>query len=138
MILYHLNEAQRVFLRQWLVDNPTRPVFGAYDKSSRAIAKLPVARKPTVKSVPHTRPGFGGGELVPQPPFDATLHLPHGWAVVSCYDSGGNHKFENAGVALMRALWNCWSSKSGSRLNFDTPLGSKLRAQLLANNITLP
>lgn len=138
MILYHLNEAQRVYLRQWMVDNPTRPVFGAYDKASRAIAKIPVTRKPTAKSVPHTDPGYGGNDLVPKKSFDATKHLPAGWGIYSMHDSGGNHRIGNAGESLMRALWNCWSSKSGTSVNFTTPLGSKLQRQLLANNITFP
>ena len=138
MILYHLNDAQRAFISSWLEDNPVRPPFNAYDKSSRLIAKIPVARKPTVKAVPYANPGFGGNELVPKKPFDATLHLPVGWAVVSCHDSGGNHKFENAGTALLRALWNCWSSKSGAAIDFTTPLGSKLQRQLTANNISFP
>lgn len=138
MITYHLNDAQRDFIAHWLADNPTRPVFGAYDKASRAIAKIPVTRKPTAKSVPHTDPGYGGQEMVPKRSFDATKHLPAGWAIVSMHDSGGNHQFDNAGVALMRALWNCWSSKSAAPINFTTPLGSKLQRQLLANNITFP
>jgi hypothetical protein len=138
MILYHLNEQQRAYLHQWLGDNPTRPVFGAYDKASRAIAKIPVARKPTAKSVPHTVPGYGGNDLVPKKSFDAIKHLPAGWAVISMHDSGGNHKLDNAGVALMRALWNTWSSKSDAAINFASPLGSKLQRQLTANNITFP
>lgn len=138
MILYHLNEAQRAFLRQWLEDNPTRPSFGAYDSASRTISKIPVTRKPSAKSLPHTVPGFGAQECVPLKSFDAIKHLPPGWAIISTHDSGNNHAFDNAGSSLMRALWNCWSRKSGTPVNFTTPLGSKLQRQLLANDITFP
>ena len=138
MTLYHLNEPQRIFIRQWLADNPTRPLFGAYDKASRAITKIPVGRRPTAKSVAQSSPGYGVNELRPTKSFDATLHLPAGWSIYSMHDSGGNHRIGNAGESLLRALWNCWSSKSETSINFASPLGSKLHKQLLANDITLP
>lgn len=127
MITYHLNDAQRAFIVKWLLEHQKRPSFGAYDKACRDIKKLPTAAKPPAKAIPSSKPGFNAGEIVPSSRFNATKHLPPGWAAYNMHDSGGNHRLVNAGQAMLTTLWNHWAKVP------DAPFS--LRAGMVASGL---
>lgn len=136
MIQFHLNEKQCEFIVRWLAENKERPELPAYERACRAVGKVPVVGRPTIKSIPNTRAGFHANQLVPSSKFDAIRDLPEGWAILSDYDSGGNHRLHNAGGALLTALWNAWSCKPGWLLKLENGvIAENLNEQLLANGI---
>lgn len=138
MITYHLNEAQKQFIKKWAEEHKSRPPFGVYDKALRDIGKLKTAARPPVKSIPSTKPGFHSNEFVPTSRFNAVKHLPPGWAAFNCHDSGGNHRLLNAGQAMLTALWNYWSGHPADPIEPGIGVfGERLQKQLKANDIAL-
>jgi hypothetical protein len=89
-----------------------RPDSEEYQEFVARMKQIPVNPKPKPKEIKHTRPGFETTKVKLEDEFDAIVDLPCGWAVVSCYDSGGNHAIENAGLAILRSLWNSWAGTS--------------------------
>lgn len=136
MITHHLNPAQREFVQKWLKSNSSRPKFGAYDKASSQVAKIPVGRKPSAKSATNCRLGFHANEVVPLKKFDATRDLPAGWALANVYDSGGNHRIVNAGTSMLADLWNCWAGCPDGPLQREGGVFSeRMDRELTANGI---
>jgi hypothetical protein len=80
-----------------------------YARAQKAVETLPIPKKP--KTINNTLPGYMKNEVKLTNDFNASADLPKGWAAVSMYDSGGNHKILNAGSSLLRQIWNTTSSK---------------------------
>lgn len=139
---HHLNPAQRDFVMQWLIENANRPKFGDYERASRAIGKIPTAKKPKPKDIPYCATS-SEGQVVPTRSFYATRDLTPGWALAPTYDSGNNHRIVNAGVSILADLWNAWAGKGSDAPMVFGPPGSvglpyeRLAIELKANGIKI-
>jgi hypothetical protein len=110
----HLTAAQKAAILELIERFPERPSFQDYSRGHVRIKLLLVEKLPKRKDIPFTVSGFGPKEVKLQDGFDATRHLPAGWAVACCFDSGGNHALVNAAEHLWREIWNYWSSCGGA------------------------
>lgn len=105
----HLSAEQRALAVEFCHAYNIRPTFREYNIYTRRMKQLPPKGKaPRSKDIPHTTRGFEPADVKLDPEFNALVDLPEGWAVTSCYDSGGNHGVENAGLAVLRSIWNAW------------------------------
>jgi len=105
----HLSEAQRKLCIEFACQT-NRPTPKEYDDWCRRMkAVSPTGKPPRYKQIPHATKGFESKDVKLEPEFNALTDLPEGWAVTSCFDSGGNHAVESAGQAVMRAIYNSWA-----------------------------
>ena len=106
----HLTEAQRAAILTLISNYNERPTIKQYARDLKALRALPVEKKPRARRIANTSLGFNPGEVKLCAAFDAVRDLPAGWAVFSCYDSGGNHGIGNAAACVWSCVWNYWSN----------------------------
>lgn len=87
-----------------------RPDPDPYIDLSWQLRKIPVACNCAFTELRNVRRGYNGNEVVPLPGFNAAADLPEGYALWSCFDSGGNHKVCNAVTTAFMCIWNHWES----------------------------
>jgi hypothetical protein len=141
-LLHHLNSEQQRQLQAWL-DRQTgkRTPSDEYIRENNKFAKIPTCKRPTARSVGNCDPGFEARHVKPHTDFNARRDLPPGWAIVSMYDSGGNHSIRNAAQAMHTELWNFWPCSDmplKEQLHDErSPWGRRLRHELEHNNIAV-
>lgn len=90
----------------------TRPDPGVYEQIHKRLLAVPIP-VPVDKrgaGIENVRRGFEKHEVVPLPGFKPATDLPEGWGIYSMYDSGSNHKVDNAATIAWRHIWNFWTS----------------------------
>lgn len=108
----HLTIEQRKAIQAAMARYPDRrPSAKEYETEQAVLRLVRVEYKPQRKTIKNTRPGFAPSEVVLLSEFNALNDMPAGWSVYSMYDSGGNHKMENAAVNVWRRIWNAWTDK---------------------------
>lgn len=105
----HLTPAQKAAILALIERHNKRPSFVSYERGHAELHALRPLEKPKRKDIPCTSPGYGSNEVRLQEGFDACKHLPAGWAVVSTFDSGGNHAISDAAATMWCAVWNYWA-----------------------------
>jgi len=108
--------AEQVAIVRQFASAESRPDSAEYERFQRQMNKVnpPKMKAKERKAIPNTTQGFNPGDIRLTPAFNAT-DLPKGYAVTSCYDSGGNHQVEAAGTALLRFIWNGWAGRGAGQ-----------------------
>ncbi len=136
MITYHLSDPQKEFLIAWFGKHQSRPPYGVFAKALRDIGKLSTASRPPVRAIPCAQVG-PGSLVIPSARFNATKHLPPGWALSLSGEGSGRRQLydlANAGKAMLTTLWNYWASSPQSPIHVTSV---RLVKQLEANTLTL-
>lgn len=107
----HLTPEQRTAILAAINRYSERPTFKQYETEQAVLLLVRIDPKPKLKGINNTRPGYHANEIKLDAQFDALKDLPRGWATFSVYDSGGNHRIENAAVNVWRSVWNSWYSR---------------------------
>lgn len=108
----NLSAAQKALCEEFKNSSTERPSFEEYQnfqKKMRLIEK--VLEKPNRKLIPKTTLGYDPNEVKLLPGFNALIHLPEGWAVYPCYDSGDNYRIVKAGSLTLANIWKSWKSE---------------------------
>ena len=111
----HLTPEQLAVCSRFRDTYAVRPTFKQYEAAQR---EMPIYNN-RPKKINNTRPGFEKSEVRLTENFDALKDLPPGLAVCSLYDSGGNHSVQNAGIVLLRMIWNNWERRYDLETYFD-------------------
>lgn len=121
----HLSPEQRAALVATLARYTSRPTSAQYDREHRNLRRIHVTGKRQASKPANTVRGYEAGDVKLLPGFDATRDLAPGWAVVSRYDSGGNHSITNAAEHVWRSLWNAWGSHDGDGLSLARAIAAR-------------
>jgi len=120
--LLHLTPAQTAALEALLQRFETRwPEPQEYEKALDMLREIDGVKVPKFRAhttpFKETMPGYERGEVKPSLLFDGTKHLPPGLGLYSMYDSGGNHRVNNAAAIAWTLMWNFWMRDKSNDLS---------------------